>query len=234
MNDLFYSIALKFWPQLEAMSQQRRLVGVSNVIITLVTAPLAIWGVIWLVMVTDINLIFQEWGPLLLFSGLFILFNRISYFFIVELRTDRYGSAVGSLASTIQWTAVFLIGPSSLWISAIGSVASFIWNWRRAGTLPTRWNQARDFVMDLAVVTLAYLIATTFYERWGGVYPISGLTIQSTLLALAALVVYFGIVLLIWTGYIAYAIWIQRSLSKSATLNGCNPLSASAAWNLRA
>ena len=88
MNDLFFAIAIKFWPQLETMSQQRRLVGVSNVMITLVTAPLAVGGVIWLVLVTDINLIFREWELFLLLSGLYILFNRIGYFFIIELRTN--------------------------------------------------------------------------------------------------------------------------------------------------
>ncbi|MGD9092021.1 MAG: PP2C family protein-serine/threonine phosphatase [Anaerolineales bacterium] len=218
MYDLLYAIAHKFWPELETMSQQRRLVGVGNVIITLITAPLAVGGVIWLILVTDINLISRQWGHLLLFSGLFILFNRIGYFFIVELRTDRYGSADGSLASTIQWTAALLIGPTSLWLSVLGSVASFLWNWRRARTLPARWNQLRGFAMDLAVVTLAYLIALYFYEIWGGVYPIQGLTARSILLALAAMAVYFGIVLVIWTGYIAYAIWIQRSLADIATI----------------
>jgi serine phosphatase RsbU (regulator of sigma subunit) len=218
MYDLFYSIAIKLWPELETMSQQRRLVGVGNVIITLVTAPLAIGGVIWLILVTDLDLIFRYWGSLLLFSGLFILFNRIGYFFIIELRTDRYGSADGSLASTIQWTAVFLIGPSSLWLSVVGSVASFLWNWRRAGTVSARWNQLRDFSMDLAVVTIAYLIALSFYERWGGVYPIPGLTARSVFLAITALAGYFGVVLLIWSGYTVYAIWIQRSVAQPATI----------------
>lgn len=218
MYDLFYSIAIKLWPELETMSQQRRLVGVGNVIITLVTAPLAIGGVIWLILVTDLDLIFRYWGSLLLFSGLFILFNRIGYFFIIELRTDRYGSADGSLASTIQWTAVFLIGPSSLWLSVVGSVASFLWNWRRSGTVSARWNQLRDFSMDLAVVTIAYLIALSFYERWGGVYPIPGLTARSVFLAITALAGYFGVVLLIWSGYTVYAIWIQRSVAQPATI----------------
>ena len=49
MQNFFLTIAKSFWPELESMNEQRRLVGAGDVIVSLVTIPLAIVGLAWLI-----------------------------------------------------------------------------------------------------------------------------------------------------------------------------------------
>jgi len=218
MENRFFRLARLFWPELEQMSAQRRLVGVGDVLITLTTAPLALLGLIWLLAVTDLELIATEWQPLLLFGGLILIFNRFKYFFIIEIRTDRYGSAEGSLASMVQWTAAFLFGPTSLWLSVAGTILNYIWGWRRSFSKAGRWDQTRAFTLDLATGTLAYLISLALYQRWGGLFPLSNLSLGALLPASGALLVHSLVVIGIWSAYTLYAIWIQHVLTHSTSI----------------
>lgn len=218
MRNFLFRLATKLWPGLETMSEQRRLVGVGDVVVFIYAAPLAIAGIVWLMAVTDVQLLRQNWQPLLLLGALIFLFNQLSYFIIIQIRTDRYGSADGSLASMIQWSAAFLFGPTALWLSIIWLGVIFLRNHIRARSIAARWNLLRGFTLEIAVVSLAYPIALFFYQRWGGVIPIPGLTPGDIFPALGALLVHFLLVILIWIGYVAYAVWLQRVLHPAASI----------------
>ncbi|MCK4978584.1 MAG: hypothetical protein KAS36_16740, partial [Anaerolineales bacterium] len=216
---MLYEFAKRFWPELESMREQRQIVGVGDVITTLYSAPLVLIGLIWLIAITDLAVVRLVWPVYLMFAVLLLVFNKVNYFFIVEIRTERYGSADGSLASMIQWTAIFLLGPTSLWLSVFGSAFSLVWNIRKAGSKAASWDQLRGSLMELADFTMAYLVALSFYRQWGGVYPIPGLSPEIVIIALGALIIHFLMQILIWSGYTVYAIWIQRSLTQSANVN---------------
>jgi serine phosphatase RsbU (regulator of sigma subunit) len=218
MNRFLASIAKKFWPELETMSEQRRLVGMGDVIVTVGMAPLALVGLAWLTAATDLDLVRRNWPALLLLGSLIVLFNRINYFIIIEIRTDRYGSADGSFGNMIQWSGAFLLGPTALWLVVLWTIANFWWNWRKALSTPDRWNQARNIALELASNTLGFLIALSIYQRWGGVIPISGLTPQAILPAMGALVIHFIVVSLILGGFIGYAVWVQNVLDQSSSI----------------
>jgi len=213
--NFLYPLAKKLWPDLEHMSEQRRLMGVGDVLSFFSAAPLAIVGLIWLGAVTEVNLLLHQMGWLALFLGLIVLFNWMSYFFIIEIRNDRYGSADGSLASMIQWSAVFIFGPSALWLSVLVSFASFIRNWRKAASTAARWSQLRTLAMEQAGNTVAFLGALSVYRRLGGIIPVPGLSLSTILIAMAALLAHFALVVVIWLDYIVYAIWAQRLLTRS-------------------
>ena len=119
-------IAKTFWPDLDSMSTQRRLVGAGDVLTFLYSIPLAALGIIWLFYSTDLTVLRHNFGFLLFYFGLFFLFSRLSFFTIVEIRSDRYGSTEDSFASMIQWSAVFLLGPSTLWVGVIYNTIDFI------------------------------------------------------------------------------------------------------------
>ena len=212
MQNFFLTIAKSFWPELESMNEQRRLVGAGDVIVSLVTIPLAIVGLAWLIYITDLQVLIRDWGILLLCGVLIILFSKVNYFIIVEIRTDRYGSADGSLAVMIQWVAVFLFGPTALWLSILWSAFNFAGNWRRSYTKSGRWSLMRTFSQDVTSTTLAFLIALLFYRQLGGEFPIPGLKAEIILPAMGALFVYFIILILIWIVYISYGVWIQKLL----------------------
>ncbi len=217
MRNFLYQIARKFWPELEAMNDQRRLVGVGDVVVFLAICPLAFAGLFWLVRSTDVQKIADNGLQMAMFLGLILLFNRVSYFFIVEIRSDRYGSADGSLSSMLQWAAVLIFGPTALWLSVISSIANYLWTWRQPASKAARWNQSRSLVMELSVDTLAYLVALVLYLRWGGMYPLPELSLTAAAPAMAAIVVQFVMTTVIWSGYAIYAIWIQRELTESMT-----------------
>lgn len=198
------------------MSEPRRLVGSNDVISSLAAAPLALAGLAWLVSLTDLNLLRREWPVFLLFAALLILFNQIYYFLIVELRTDRYGSSDGSFASTIQWTAAFLFGPTTLWLSVLWAGADFLWRLYNAASIAERWSRGRSFFLSVANSTLAYIAALWLYQYLGGAFPLADLSAQALLPAIAAIVAQFIFFCLIWGVYLAYAIWIQKKLQPAS------------------
>jgi len=218
MSAALISIAKRFWPDLEARSYQRQLSGAGDVIIALVITPLAVIGLLWLVLSTDLTSINQHLSEYLLFGLLQLIFSRVKYFFIISIRADRDGSAEGSLASMVQWTSIFLLGPTAIWLTMLEVWARFIIDIRQAGSIGARWNQYRSFVLEITAGTIAYLGAFQFYDYLGGQVPIAGLSLETISIALAALAINMVVMLLIWSGYIGFAVWVQRQVVPDASL----------------
>ena len=214
-TNLLFRVGGWLWPELREMSWQRRLVGAVDVFVSLLIAPFALFGLIWLFKATDWELVRQNWLVLLLYGGLLVLFARLNYFFIIEIRTDRYGSAEGSMDSMMQWSVAFIFGPSALWLTVLARLGNFIWTWRRFQSKSAHWSRLRSLIQEITVATLAYLVALEFYSRLGGTIPFTELSVQVMLPALAALMVHFLVVLLIWAPYIFYSIWVQVTITQS-------------------
>jgi len=210
--------AKAFWPGIDSLSDQRRLVGTGDVLSFLYTIPLAIIGILWLIRSTDLEIIQQQFGFLLFNFSLLFLFNRLSFFTIIEIRSARYGSSEDSLASMIQWSAIFLLGPTALWLSVIYDFIDFALDWRVSSTPGQRWSLLRTLSTTLAVHTYAILVSLTIYKNIGGEFPIPGLTITSITQAFIALISQFFFVLLIVSGYLIYHIGVQRILAQSQTI----------------
>ncbi|HUV89013.1 MAG TPA: hypothetical protein VMY80_05120, partial [Anaerolineae bacterium] len=75
MEARLLSIARKFWPGLENLGGLERTEGIGDVIGYLYTAPLALAGLVWLVLVTDIGVVRVAWPTLLLLLALHFLFD---------------------------------------------------------------------------------------------------------------------------------------------------------------
>jgi serine phosphatase RsbU (regulator of sigma subunit) len=217
-SSLLLRVAGWFWPELREMSWQRQLVGAVDVVVTLLSIPFAIIGIIWLIEATDWQVIQQNWLVLLLFGSLLVLFTRLNYFFIIEIRTDRYGSAEGSLDSMLQWSVAFIFGPSALWLTVIARLGNFIWTWRRFQSKSAHWSRLRSLIQEITVATLAYLLALQFFTWIGGTIPFAELSVQVMVPALLTLLVHFLLVLLIWAPYIAYSIWVQAVITQSRAM----------------
>lgn len=218
MESLLLSIASRFWPELKNLTGQKLLVGVGEVIVTLYSAPLAAAGLIWLLAVTDIDQITGNLPVLLFFAALMLLFRRLGFFVIAEIRAGRYASSDGSMESMVLWTAVFLLGSEALWLAVIWSIVDFIFRWHSASPLVDRWSRARNFFMYQTEVTLAPLISLQVYASLGGRIPISDLSPGSILLAMAALIMHFVLVLGFWSVYIIYSAWTQVRLTGSQNI----------------
>ena len=213
MKKHFSNLAIWFWPELKSMNEQRRLISTGNVLSVLYSFPLGVIGLFWVITITDIALLHKAWGFWLLIYIIMVLFNQVNYFIIIEINDNRYGCSSGSLVSMIHWSALLLFGPTAIWLMVFWLFSYFIWNWRKYKSKSTHWNQLRNLSFDLAINTFATLITLTIYESLGGLYPINGLTVNSVILAMAALFIQLILIVIIWTGYIAYQVRIQQQIS---------------------
>lgn len=218
MQNFWYTVAKKFWPDLAGMDEQHRLRGTGEVITFLWSSVLALLGLIWLITVTDLQMIADEWQPLLLMAIVILVFEKISYFIIIEIRANRYGSADESMAGVIQWSAVLLFGPTALWISIFLRTLIFVQKWVQSHAPASRWSLLRNFAMTLSLYSLAYLVALTFYERWGGAYPIAALSPQVVITIFAVLGIYFICGLFISASYICFVYWMQNRYSEGESI----------------
>lgn len=219
MTHLILTLAKKFRPGLQNLSEQRQLAGAGDVIVFLALAPASLAGLLWLVFRSDPAIARQNWPAFLLFGVLILLFDKVNYFIIVEIRNDRYGSADGSFSNMVQWAALLLFGPTALWLSILWSWLDFAWLFQRTNTQSGRWSQLRGFVLDQSTNTLGPLAGLVVYERLGGQYPIAGLSPGTVMISLAGLAAQLIVVMLVLSAYVAYAIWIQSQLKQPASLD---------------
>jgi serine phosphatase RsbU (regulator of sigma subunit) len=215
MQKRLFAIAGRFWPELDTLNHQRKVLGAGEVITFLYSAPLALLGIVWLVMASDFSLAAREWRILLFLATLMFLFRKLGFFFITEIRAGRYASSDGSMESMILWIGLLLIGPVALWLAVFWPVVDFIHQWPKLHTRFDRWNRLRNFSFYQASTVLASLIALAVYTRLGGVIPLPGLTPGAIWPAFAAILVHFLLVLSIWLGFIAYAVWMQKELANA-------------------
>lgn len=206
------------WPGLESMSDPRRLVGSGDVISFVYSVPLAVLGIVWLVLSTNLNLIRDDFLFLVFNLALVFLFNRLSYFMITEIRTDRYGSSEESLAPMIQWSAVLLLGQTALWLSVIYLVFDLVNKWRFASSLAKRWGLLRNFSLSMAIYTLGFLLSLSFYGFLGGEIPLSGLSTSSVIHSLSAIISHLLFTILILSGYLIYHLGVQRILAEKQSI----------------
>lgn len=213
------AVAQKFWPELGSLDEQRRLARASDVIVSLAFTPLALAALAWLAARTDLEIIRRNWPYLALFAALIVLFDRVNYFLIVEIRNDRYGSADGSFANMVGWAAALLFGPTAVWLSVVWSWLRFAWTIRLAYSKPVRWGLTRGFLFDQSANTLGFLAGLALYSRLGGNIPIAGLTPGAIAIALLAILAHFLVVMAAVSGYIAYIVWMQRELNQPSSLD---------------
>jgi len=168
----------------------------------LYAAPLALIGVIWLAAVTDVNLITREWPRLLLIMAWLWVFDRLPFFVIVEVRPGSPSDFSSSLSSVVFWTACLMFGSTAIWVGVLLTLIYFGKGWYAAKTVDRHWNQARNTLINLCGTMLAALIALALYQRWGGTYPIDGLTPDVFALALAVTAIHIVLDRAAWLPYL--------------------------------
>jgi serine phosphatase RsbU (regulator of sigma subunit) len=218
IDKLINKISSIFWPDLLTLSQDRKNISVGDVIGFLYTLPLAIAGLIWLLNITNIPQISIQFVFFLFNLLLIFTFSQVNYFIIVEIRSDRFGSSDASFATMIYWSALFLFGPTAIWLMIIYLLINFLSNWYRTKLKTTHWEQVRNLSMDSAISILAVLISLEFYQFLGGEFPISSLSLESIFPALATLLIQLLLVIMIASGYIYYHIHVQREVEPSQPL----------------
>lgn len=201
------------------MNQARVLVGVGDVITSLYAIPTFLFGLVWLILETNVSILQSEWKILFIFFTVITLFTYLNFFMIIEFREDRYGSADGAFNSMAVWAAVFVFGPTALWLILLLQTGQFITTYIRLNSKAARWNAIRNFTLNASGFSLPYLIGFRVYQWMGGQFPISSLDYPDVLAAFTGgTIVNLLILALIWTPYFLFALYTQKQLSPSPNL----------------
>jgi serine phosphatase RsbU (regulator of sigma subunit) len=203
VENTLFTIAKKFRPELDASGATDRLGGVADVLGVLYSAPLTLLGLLWLVAVTDLSLMKDEWLTLLILLVLVFLFDHFHFFIHLDVE-GLFLSAEGSLRRIATWSGALLFGPSALWLAVLATLGRFFHEWRDAASVGTRWGLARKFSLRAATAIPTGLIALALYERWGGIFPLSGLSSAALLPALYATLTQAALALLVFLPFVLY------------------------------
>src|SRR5689334_2292588 len=120
MEQRLLRIAGKLWPDLDVLDAperkhiERELVGI------IYGTLLAMLGLGWLVMTTDLALVGAEWPTLLLLFILAAVLNQLDFFWVVERRAGIYDRwSAQQLGGLVTISAALLYGPTALWLGVI-------------------------------------------------------------------------------------------------------------------
>jgi hypothetical protein len=135
-----------------------------------------------------------------------------------------YGNAQAALDGIIRWSAVFLFGPTGLWIDLILNGSGSTINLVRSSSTDRRWNLGRETTSAIISVSLFPLIALSVYRILGGTIPFSELSLKTLLLGISMLLVQLVLdTLYLWVYYLAYSLWAMRMIfSRSALVSVAN------------
>ena len=220
--DPFARLASIFRRDIPTMRPDTRIERVNDVLSTLISLPLAVLGIIWLAKVSNWTLVWQNWPALLLVVALILLLNRWNFFIITDLGMrggGAYGNANSALDSVARWSAVFLFGPTVLWIVVSLEIGMLLVRLLRipwSNPLDRNWSLAQNVVMTVAGLTLLPLVAFSAYTAWGGTYPIAGLSLQTLAFGAGAMGIQFLLeAIFVWMAYLGYTVvfglWQERA-----------------------
>ncbi len=212
MADIFYQLARKIRPDLDALSGQRRLGGVADVVSLIFSLPLLVVGLVWLVRVSNWEAIGRYWVFISLMAALIVVFNRLSFYVITEIRAGGYANSQGALDGIALWGAVLMVGPVAIWLDVLWNLGSLLNGLRTSRTVGDWWSRVRLAVTTVAASTISILLGLEVYTFFGGEIPIQGLAIRQFAAALAGIFVQFVITMLVHGGYIGYVVWALKQV----------------------
>jgi len=203
LEDVLFAIARRFRPELETGNELERVSGIADIIGFLYSAPLVLLGGLWLIAVTDLDLMVTEGLMLLILLGLALLFDRLRFFIFLDIK-GLFVNADGSLSSVAVWSGALLFGPSALWLAVIAALAEFVREWRQRSTVEESWERLRSLSLRLAAAIPFGLLTLSLYQQLGGLFPIPDLSIGSILPALVSTLAWSVLALAIYLPFIIY------------------------------
>lgn len=189
MTKLLLRLATWLHPDTKNLHTLAQVAILGNLLGMLYGIPLAVIGMAWLSLATDITVLLDNWLLLAVLTVTGIVIEEWNFYMIVRLgNISGGGSFYGSLSSIITLASAFILGFSGLWVGVIRIITSMVRNRNQLKTAPDNWQELRNYSFAMADVTLMNLIAFTIYENAGGAIPFSELSAQTIPLALAAVV----------------------------------------------
>lgn len=167
-------VARLFWPDLQETRQGdiERSSRLADVMGSLYAAPVALGGLVWLIIRTDLSVLLANWPTVIVFLLLVLLLRRLVFAMFIQVRPGDRADLRGSLAGILSWAAALSFGPSALWLTVVGVISNYIGR-RRRPAAAIRWNRVRNATLELTEIT-AGLAGLHVYRALGGAYYPSG------------------------------------------------------------
>ncbi len=194
------SITARFLPDLAQASGELQLSALVAVMGALYGLPLAVIGLVWLTLQTDVGVLQSSWSMLLVLLLLRWMLFRFDFSTVLESESVR---VVGSQGRLVTWSAVLLFGATALWVEVIATIVDTLMV-RRQPTASTpfvariqQWDRWRFALVLTARETLSVLPALWVYDQIGGMVPLPDLSPAVLGVGLAATAVRSGLFVVI-------------------------------------
>jgi hypothetical protein len=206
-------IARLFWPDLQETVEGdiERSSRLADVMGSLYAAPVALAGLVWLMVATDPVVIAANWPVLLVLLVLVLLLRRLMFAMFIEVRPGDHADLRGSLAGILSWSAALSFGPTALWLAVAGVISNQLGRTRRTSA-PIRWNRARNLALELTEIA-AGLAGLRLYQELGGAHLPFGDAQSIAAPALAATGLRYVLSLVVLSPLLLY--WVRVGIERA-------------------
>jgi serine phosphatase RsbU (regulator of sigma subunit) len=192
----------KLWPELDVLDVPERKRLFAELVGIIYGTLLAVLGISWLVLVTDLALVGAEWPTLVLMLILAAVLNQLDFFWVVERRAGIYDRWIAQLGGLVTISAALLFGPTALWLGTLLPLVQYAQKWRTT-TVPTQHVLAlRNLTLNVSSFSIGALLGLALYQQLGGRFPLLGLTWPAVPLAAGAVLTLLIFDWLCWSGYL--------------------------------
>jgi serine phosphatase RsbU (regulator of sigma subunit) len=197
-----FRIVGKLWPELDVLDvpERKRLFG--ELVGIIYGTLLAVLGISWLVLVTDLALVGAEWPTLVLMLILAAVLNQLDFFWVVERRAGIYDRWIAQLGGLVTISAALLFGPTALWLGALLPLVQFAQKWRTTLVPTQRVLALRNLVLNVSSFTIGSLLGFALYRQLGGSFPLLGFDWPAVPLAAGAVLTLLIFDWLCWSCYL--------------------------------
>src|SRR5215216_3675537 len=130
-------IAGKLWPDLDVLDAPERKRILGELVGIIYGTLLAVLGISWLILATDLARVGAEWPTLLLMLILAAVLNQLDFYWVVERRAGIYDRWIAQLGGLVTISAALLFGPTALWLGTILPFVQYAQKWRTT-SVPTQ------------------------------------------------------------------------------------------------
>jgi serine phosphatase RsbU (regulator of sigma subunit) len=193
----------KLWPAFDTLDELERRQILRELIGIIYGTLLAVLGVAWLVMATNIALVRAQWPIVLLMLILAAVLNQLDFFWVVERRAGTYDRwSAQQLGGLVTISAALLFGPTALWLGTILPFVQYAQKWRTISVPAQHVLALRNLVLNVSCFSIGSLIGLTLYQRLGGSFPLPGLALPAAPLAALAVLTLLVFDWLCWSCYL--------------------------------
>ncbi|HSM58804.1 MAG TPA: PP2C family protein-serine/threonine phosphatase [Candidatus Sulfomarinibacteraceae bacterium] len=180
MTEAVAALARRLWPSIDTLPERDRGRLLAELAAISYSVPLLLISTVWLVLVTDVALLQQRWPFFLLLLAISVLASKLFYFQVTGREAGSYSYNSSDLQMVVTSSALFILGPTAVWIHFASRLVYFasIWPRPRPRTRQQTLNWWRNLLFNLWTGNIGMLTALVIYSALGGRLPLPGLALR--------------------------------------------------------